>query len=260
MDREGIAELQRLFEAALALPVGDRAAFLRAHCGSDQEKLARLEAMIAGADNSMILPGLTRAVEDALEASADSAGESEEAWPTGVPENVGPFRLIRPLGRGGMGAVYLAEREGADFEQRVAVKLIRPGWDTPQVTRRFLSERQILAQLEHPGIARFIDGGVTDSGQPYFAMELVEGIPIDQYCDQRRLGISARLDLFLEACAAVQYAHQRFVVHRDLKPSNIMVTPEGKVKLLDLGSPRCWQQETRPATRCSEPASAHPST
>ena len=235
MDSRRIAELQRLFEAALVLPAEQRQAFLKRECGSDEEMLARLEAMVATADESVILPGLTGALERALGAGTEPNAADGDGLPAGFPETVGQFRLIRPLGRGGMGAVYLAERANADFTQRVAVKLIRPGWDTPQVTRRFLSERQILAQLEHPGIARFIDGGVTDAGQPYFAMEFIEGTPIDEHCDALRLGVADRLGLFLEACQAVQYAHQRFVVHRDLKPSNILVTPQGKVKLLDFG-------------------------
>jgi serine/threonine-protein kinase len=150
-----------------------------------------------------------------------------------MPEQVGNFRVIRVLGRGGMGDVYLAERADGQFEQRVALKLIQRG--AAGLVQRFLDERRILASLEHPGIARLVDGGITPDGQPYFAMELVEGEPIDRYCDARELNIERRLELFRAVCDAVTYAHQHLVVHRDLKPSNILVTDSGQVKLLDFG-------------------------
>jgi serine/threonine protein kinase len=149
------------------------------------------------------------------------------------PERVGNFRVLGVLGRGGMGEVYLGKRDDGQFEQRVAIKLIQAG--APGLMRRFLDERRILASLEHPNIARLIDGGITATGQPYFAMELVEGEPIDRYCDTRKLTIEQRLELFAAVCDSVTYAHQHLVVHRDLKPSNILVTAEGQVKLLDFG-------------------------
>ncbi|MGE0552200.1 MAG: serine/threonine-protein kinase [Gemmatimonadales bacterium] len=148
-------------------------------------------------------------------------------------DRVGHFRIISVLGRGGMGEVYLAERDDGQFAQRVAIKLVQR--QAPGLVRRFLEERRILASLEHPGIARLVDGGVTDDGEPYFAMELVEGEPIDRWCDARKLGIDDRLRLFGAVADAVSFAHQRLVVHRDLKPSNILVTAGGQVKLLDFG-------------------------
>lgn len=150
-------------------------------------------------------------------------------------KNVGPFRVVRPIGSGGMGIVYLAERSDDQFEQRVALKVIKRGLDSSDILRRFQAERQILARLEHPNIARLIDGGVTEDGLPYFSLEYVEGSPIDDYCDHRRLTVDERLRLFRTVCGAVAYAQRNLIVHRDLKPSNILVTESGTVKLLDFG-------------------------
>ncbi len=147
---------------------------------------------------------------------------------------VGPYRIERRLAGGGMGIVYLAVRED-DFEQRVALKLVRPKLGTVEVLRRFYEERQILARLQHPSIARILDGGTTGDALPFFAMEYVEGEPIDRYCENHGLALARRLELFREVCAAVHFAHQNLVVHRDLKPGNILVTPEGVPKLLDFG-------------------------
>jgi serine/threonine protein kinase/tetratricopeptide (TPR) repeat protein len=158
-----------------------------------------------------------------------------EQKPADAPSRIGPYRIVGELGRGGMGAVCLAERE-EHFEQRVALKVIRRGLHLDdQLVRRFLEERQMLASLEHANIARLMDGGVTDDGVPWFAMEYVEGEPIDAWCDTRRLSIEARLELFCTVCDAVAYAHERQIVHRDLKPSNILVRHDGTVKLLDFG-------------------------
>ena len=148
---------------------------------------------------------------------------------------IGPYRLVRELGQGGMGVVYLAERADGQFEQRVALKLIKRGMDSDEILRRFLAERQVLARLSHPHIARLLDGGVTAEGQPYFAMEYVDGVPLHHYCEERSLGFEDRLRLFREVCEAVQYAHRSLVVHRDLKPSNILVTSAGETKLVDFG-------------------------
>jgi eukaryotic-like serine/threonine-protein kinase len=148
---------------------------------------------------------------------------------------IGPYRVVRELARGGMGVVYLAERADGQFQQRVALKLIKRGMDSEEIHQRFLAERQILAQLNHPHIARLLDGGVSAEGQPYFAIEYVDGTGLTAHCDARQLGLEERLRLFLDVCDAVRYAHQNLVVHRDLKPSNILVTADGQVKLLDFG-------------------------
>lgn len=148
---------------------------------------------------------------------------------------VGPYRLLRELGRGGMGAVWLAERADGQFEQRVALKLIKRGMDTRAVQRRFLAERQILARLEHPHIARLLDGGITADGRPYFALEFVDGVPLLDFAHKGVNTLRARLQLFIKLCSAVAYAHGQLVVHRDLKPSNILVEADGTPKLLDFG-------------------------
>jgi serine/threonine protein kinase/tetratricopeptide (TPR) repeat protein len=147
----------------------------------------------------------------------------------------GPYRLIRELGHGGMGTVYLAVRDDDAFQKRVAIKVLKRGMDTEAIVRRFRHERQILASLEHPHIASLLDGGTTRDGRPYFAMEYVEGQPITDYCDARQLDTTARLDLFRKVCAAIQYAHQNLIIHRDIKPANVLVMDDGTPKLLDFG-------------------------
>ncbi len=156
---------------------------------------------------------------------------------------IGPYLLSDHLGHGGMGQVFLAERADGAFHKKVALKLIRPGRDSHAVERRFLAERQILARLRHEHIARLLDGGVTDTGQPFFVMEFVEGTRVTDYCDEHRLSIEERLGLFAQVCRAVHYAHRNLVVHRDLKPSNILVTTEGQVKLLDFGIAKVLAEE-----------------
>ena len=158
-----------------------------------------------------------------------------DASPETHPTEIDGYKIIEPIGNGGMGTVYLAERHGEGFTQRVAVKVIKRGMDTHTVLRRFLTERRILADLEHPNIARMLDGGSTDDGVPYFVMEYVKGEPIRAYCDKRGLDIRTRLQIFAKVCSAVNYAHQKLVVHRDIKPSNILVTEAGEPKLLDFG-------------------------
>jgi serine/threonine-protein kinase len=209
--------VQAVFHHALELPDQERDAFLDGECGADAALQVEVRELLAAHEQGPI--------------GRLGDGRSTDA----VLEFVGPFRIVRRLAEGGMGVVYLAEREGPDFTQRVALKLIRSGFTDPQLERRLRLERGILAQLEHPGIARFIDGGATPSGQAYCAMEYVEGTDILTYCDDRRLAIPDRVELFVEVCEAVQHAHQRLIVHRDLKPSNILVTADGHTKLLDFG-------------------------
>lgn len=216
--RASWAAVRELFDAALALPAPEREAFVDRRTLDDpvlrQEVLSLLRAH----------------VEDGPIGRLDD-GDAPAA-PVHV---VGQYELIELLGVGGMGAVYLAERRKEDFTQRVALKLIRAGYIDPRLDARLVEERRILARLEHPGIARFIDGGRTESGQSYFAMEFVQGTSLLRYCAERHTGLPARLALFLDVCEAVQFAHQRFVVHGDLKPENIWVTEEGRTKLLDFG-------------------------
>ncbi len=152
-----------------------------------------------------------------------------------IGHRIGPYQLVEEIGVGGMGEVYRAFRADDQFRKEVAIKLVRSGEDSRFVVSRFKSERQLLASLDHPNIAALFDGGTTDEGVPYFAMELIEGQPIVEYCDTRKLSVRERLELFLHVCSAVQYAHQRLIIHRDLKPSNILVTSTGIPKLLDFG-------------------------
>jgi serine/threonine protein kinase/tetratricopeptide (TPR) repeat protein len=164
------------------------------------------------------------------------AEPNADAWfEPGQDPRVGPYRLIREIGRGGMGAVYLAVRDDDAFEKRVAIKILKRGMDTDSIVRRFRNERQILAGLDHPNIAVLLDGGTTSDGRPFFVMEFVEGVQIVAYCEVRRLDTTKRLELFRQVCSAVQYAHQNLVVHRDIKPANVLVTPDGTPKLLDFG-------------------------
>jgi eukaryotic-like serine/threonine-protein kinase len=169
------------------------------------------------------------AFQDALKVLEQRTGQLQPG------RRIGPYRVLREIGRGGMGSVYLAARADDAFQKLVAIKIIRRGLDTDDVLRRFRSERQILATLDDPNITRLLDGGTTDDGLPYFVMEYVEGEPIDQYCDARKLNITERLKLFQGVCAAVSYAHQNLVIHRDIKPGNVLVTKEGLPRLLDFG-------------------------
>ncbi len=224
-------EVDRIVDAALDLTPEHRASYLETACASDLSLRAEVERLLRSCESAadfLELPACEYAAP--LLAVVTPVEGSVEGM------RVGPYRVVAEAGRGGMGAVYLAERDDDQYRRRVALKLVRRGLDgDATVVRRFVEERQILASLEHPNIARLLDGGMTSDGLPYFAMEYVRGTPIDRYCDERRLSLEARLRLFGSVCDAVQYAHRRLVVHRDLKPSNILVTDEGDVKLLDFG-------------------------
>jgi eukaryotic-like serine/threonine-protein kinase len=233
-------EVARILDLILDLAPGERRASLDQACAGDHELRAEVEAMLAGveADDFLQAPAAMLAAP-LVEAEATDDGDKALEG-----ASVGPYRLIRELGHGGMGVVYLAERADGHFEQRVALKLIKRGMDSEEILRRFLAERQVLARLSHAHIARLLDGGITDQGQPWFAMEYVEGIPLNRYCEGKDLGIEQRLALFREVCEAVQYAHRNLVVHRDLKPSNILVTPVGEIKLVDFGIAKVLYQES----------------
>jgi eukaryotic-like serine/threonine-protein kinase len=219
-----------VFDAALELGPAERAEYVERACGGDTELEAEVNRLLRAhqkAQDFLATP--------AVELAAPMLRNTGLLAGPAPPERIGPFRVVRELGRGGMGTVYLAERDDGQFEQRVALKLIRHPSGAQGAVRRFLEERRILALLEHSGIARLVDGGVTADGQPYFAMEYVDGEPIDRFCDAHGLSIDGRLELFGAVCEAVEYAHRHLVVHRDLKPSNILVTADGQVKLLDFG-------------------------
>ena len=224
---------QRVFDAAdraLELEPPERASFVE-QCRVDDAALgAEVAALLAGAEAAPVLD------TPAAEIAAPLFDEPVVPNLAEPRSRFGPYRILRELGRGGMGAVYLAERSDEQYEKRVALKVL-PAWSAGDDRRvqRFLDERQILAALDHPDIARLLDGGVAPDGLPWFAMEYVEGIPVDRYCEEQRLSVEARLELFCRVCAAVQYAHRNLVVHRDLKPANILVTAEARIKLLDFG-------------------------
>jgi serine/threonine protein kinase len=217
--------IRELFQAAARYEPEARARFLDEACAGDPDLRQEVESLLEARE-----PG------GPMDRLADEVGpmfaEIGEGPPDG--ERVGPYRVIRRIAVGGMGSVHLAERVDGQFERRVALKFVRVGLRSEEALRRFAIERQTLARLAHPGIAGLLDGGVGDRG-PWVAMEYIEGVPIDEYCDRERLSVERRLELFADVCDAVQYAHQNLIVHRDLKPANIHVTAEGRVKLLDFG-------------------------
>jgi len=225
-----------LFAAALDLPADERRVLLDAS-GADPHVREEVERLLAAHTDAGDF------LETPIVAEAEALVESTREDPL-VGREIGRFRIVRELGRGGMGSVYLAVRTRADFEQLVALKVIRGGLVSEDLSERFRQERRILAGLRHPGVANLIDGGVTDAGDPFFAMEYVDGDTVTAYCDDHRLNIEERLRLFIGICTTVQYAHGNLVVHRDLKPSNILVTADGTTKLLDFGIAKLLDLDT----------------
>ena len=251
------ARVKELFEAAADLDPKERMALLEKECGGDEALRDEIESLIQSDQQTDAF-----IERPAFEIPRDLFPDNvEEPF---VGRQFGAYQVIREIGRGGLGAVYLAARSDDEYRKQVAIKLVRRGLDTEDILRRFRNERQILAQLDHPNIARFIDGGTTDNGLPYFVMEYVKGEPINAYCDAHALPTTERLNLFRKVCAAVTYAHQNLVIHRDLKPSNILVTPEGEPKLLDFGIAKLLGPgdelftQTMPALRVMTPEYASP--
>jgi eukaryotic-like serine/threonine-protein kinase len=220
-----------LFDEAVELPPAERAAFLESLGASDgmRDEVASLLSASEAAGAFLERPALSHMRENPFEADRRS--------------RIGPYAVLEELGHGGMGTVYLAARGDQGFDKTVAVKLVRRGMDTDFVLARFRNERRILADLDHPNIARILDGGSTEDGLPFFVMEYIPGRHLLEDADARRLTVRERLILFQKVCAAVAYAHRHLVVHRDLKPSNILVTPEGEPKLLDFGLARVLQPD-----------------
>jgi eukaryotic-like serine/threonine-protein kinase len=228
MTPEHWQRVKELFQSAAERDASQRAAFLDEVCAGDPPLRKQIEALIASHEGSPSF--LERpAFEVAAISLADDQADSV------VGRRIGAYKILREVGHGGMGAVYIAARSDDEYQKRVAIKLVKRGMDTEAVLRRFRNERQILADLDHPNIAKLLDGGTTEEGLPYFIMDYVEGLPIDVYCDKHKMPTAERLKLFRIVCSAVQFAHQKLVVHRDLKPSNILVSAEGVPKLLDFG-------------------------
>lgn len=230
-------QLSTLFDEARDLSARARAQFLDERCANDPSLRAEVERLLSAHDRA---GGFIE-----TPAIAAVASRSDDA---AVGQSFGAYRVVREIARGGMGAVYLAERVDGAFEHRAALKLIKRGMDTDLVLNRFRAERQILASLEHPNIARLLDGGSSADGRPYFIMEYIEGQPIDRYANDRGLSIRERVSLFLDVCGAVEYAHRRLVVHRDIKPGNVLVTNDGAVKLLDFGIAKVLDPEADDTT------------
>ena len=215
--------VEEVLGEVLEFPVAERQQALEETCGADVELRRQVESLLASCDH----------VGEFIETPVFSLREEGPPEPGGG-DRIGPYRVERLLGQGGMGSVYLAVRVD-EFEKQVALKLLKSGLGSDDLVGRFHHERQVLARLEHPNIAKLLDGGTTEHGLPYFVMEYVEGEPVDQYCDRLRLPLGDRLELFRKICSAVHLAHQNLVVHRDLKPSNILVGSDGEPKLLDFG-------------------------
>ena len=207
-----------------------RIALVERRCGQDTDLLEEAESLLAEAE--ALLKERTDSFEDCAQNAASTF------WQEGPPrggQRVGAYVIVRELGRGGMGTVFLAERADGQFEKQVAIKILNRGADTAEILRRFRAERQILARLDHPNIARLLDAGTTDDGLPYFIMDYIVGAPVTRFAVAQKLSTRQRLELFLKICAAVEFAHRNLVVHRDIKPSNILANAEGEPKLLDFG-------------------------
>lgn len=221
------AKIQSIFESTQALAFDQQKQYLDQACGDDLELRAEVESLLRYSITE------DHQLEQVVGHAAGDAASGERANSLGL--TIGPYRIIRELDQGGMGSVFLAERSDRHYHKRVAIKVLRSHLASVDIRQRFLAERQILANLDHPHIARLLDGGTTHDGLPYLVLEYIEGEPIHVYCEQNHLNVNQRLELFRKVCRAVAYAHHNLVVHRDLKPSNIVVTAEGEPKLLDFG-------------------------
>lgn len=241
MDSKDWEQIKGVFSSTLDLAEGDRASIL---AGLDPKLRVEVERLLTSFE-----PAESFIEESAFVQLGLNEPLAEDDF---IAKSIDDYLILEEIGTGGMGAVYLAEQRTEDLSHRVALKLIKRGMDTNSVLKRFVQERQILANLEHPNIARFLDGGSTDDGLPYFVMEYVDGLPINKYCEKNGHDLRQRLEIFRKVAAAVSFAHQNLIVHRDLKPSNILVADGGEVKLLDFGIARLlnpdWSVDTKEAT------------
>ena len=240
---ERFRRLKVLFAEALERPASAREAFVEESCGDDAELASELRQLLEAHANDVGF------LEDIVAGGARDVAPPEGGTLRG---RFGVYEILEEIGSGGMGTVFLARRADSEYEAKVAVKIVRPGLFSTETLRRFRAERQALARLAHPGIARLLDGGTTAEGVPYLVMEFVEGRPIEAYAEQEGLDRAARIELFRSVCAAVQFAHANLIVHRDLKPANVLVTPAGEPKLLDFGIAKFLGEEDPGLTRAGE--------
>lgn len=244
--------MKDIFAECVELPFGERNAFLAKSCGEDADLRREIDSLLAAHDEENNL----------LELNSLDLGERLSDTESVMTERrFGRYRIVREIGSGGMGSVFLAERDDGEFSMQVALKIVRQSIASREVIERFKSERQILANLHHTNIATLIDGGVSDKGEPFLAMEFVDGVSITEYCELHDLNVKERLRLFLKVCSAVAFAHRNLVVHRDLKPSNILVDTDGQPKLLDFGLAKAFSDDsaqTQTAFRAFTPAYASP--
>ena len=247
-------EILDLFDQVVELAPDERPAFLD-RSGADESTRRSLDELLAVHDEEA--DGPTRRPTDPSSSLApeDDSAESYAGESLGT---IGDYRLLRQVGQGGMSTVYLAVRYDDAFDRHVVIKLVRQGMEREAILARLRIERQILAGLDHPYVARLFDGGSTDDGMPYFVLEYVDGSPIDVYCDENELSVAERLQLFRKVCLAVQYAHRNLVVHRDIKPSNILVTKDGTPKLLDFGIAKLLDPDHRRRERAHRALASHP--
>jgi len=227
---------ESIFAKALEImSAAERAAFLQRACANNQFLRAEVEALLRANERS----------GDLLDLRDEPAATIDQPITERPGTIIGPYKLMEQIGEGGMGLVFVAEQHHP-IRRKVALKVIKPGMDTRAVIARFEAERQALALMDHPNIARVLDGGETASGRPYFVMEMVKGVPITEYCDQNQVPLRERLELFVQVCAAVQHAHQKGIIHRDIKPSNVLVmSPDGKplVRVIDFGVAKAIGQQ-----------------
>ena len=241
MNTDRWEKVKSLLDVALPLDRQQQHQYLREVCAGDDDLRFEVESLLISHE---------QAGNEFLRVPAFDVHAKK---PTRVGRRLGPYDIIEEIGQGGMGEVYRAIRADGQYTKEAAIKLVRGGFDSASILERFRNERQILASLDHPNIAHLMDGGTTEDGIPYLVMELIEGVPIDSYCDEQRLNITRRLQLFRDVCAAVQYAHQRLVIHRDIKPGNILVTADGIPKLLDFGIAKILDPEQRAETTLAHP-------
>lgn len=239
-DAERWRLVRSIFDRVVELAEPQRGRRLAQACAGDPSLRDEVEKLLQ-ADEEDASAGLTGAVSAALR---------ETSMSVGVGEQVGPYRIVGELGRGGMGVVLAGERDDGAYRKQVAIKILPGALHSESGRRRFLAERQILADLEHPSIAGLLEGGTTEAGLNYLVMERVDGLQIDEYCDTHKLGVRARVELMVQVCGAISHAHSRLVVHRDLKPSNVLVTREGisqASRFRYRQAPRCqWRRTCQP--------------